>query len=259
MVTSGSNVNRHKSGQQRTGSGRNPSGKPNVRSLIVGHNTLKVNVVERSTPKMAAVDVADVTLFIDTPKAKKALTGKGKSSNMTLNHILAHPYKPGVYTGVALKEAAMGITRAVAEPAVAPDAYEPNARARAILRGRQLAEQDLRESGGTYDLEEVRTLLGGISRQAVAKRVDEGSLLAVEGPERARRYPTVQFTNSGDIIPGLKEVLRTLPSKNPWVRLNFLVAPEARLGGRKPIDLMREGKIDDVLVAARTYYEQGAR
>ena len=60
-------------------------------------------------------------------------------------------------------------------------AFEPDARSRAILRGVQIAEADLRASGGAFDLQAVRTLLRGVSRQRIDKQVREGSLLAVPG------------------------------------------------------------------------------
>lgn len=141
---------------------------------------------------------------------------------------------------------------------VSPAAYEPDIRSRLLVKGREIAEADLKTSGGAYDLDQVRMLLGGITRQAVAKKVEEGALLAVEGPERARRYPTVQFGDDGRPVAGLKEVVKALPTRNSWIRLNWLVRPERRLEGRRPIDVLKEGRIADVVAAAKTLYEQGA-
>ncbi|HEV7370919.1 hypothetical protein [Arenibaculum sp.] len=145
-----------------------------------------------------------------------------------------------------------------ARSALRADAYAPDARARAILRGREIAENDLRASGGAYEMDQVRMLMGNISRQAVAKKVAQDALLAVDGLKGSRRYPTVQFQGDGSVVPGLRAVLRALPDKNPWVRLNYLVNPEPRLGRRRPIDLLREGKVDAVVHAARLMGEQGA-
>ena len=43
-----------------------------------------------------------------------------------------------------------------------------------------------------------------------------------------------------------------------WVVLNFLIHPDARLQGRKPIDLLSEGKVGVVVAAARRVGEAGA-
>ena len=143
-------------------------------------------------------------------------------------------------------------------PVVNSDAFAPDARALAILEGVRIAQEDLRRAGGAYDLDQVRTLMRGISRQAIDKRVQEGSLLAVPGPSNHRSYPTLQFNSDGTVVEGLKSVREALPTDNPWTVLNFLAQPDDRLGGRKPIDLLKEGKVELVIEAARRMAQQGA-
>jgi nucleoid DNA-binding protein len=147
---------------------------------------------------------------------------------------------------------------AAQESRISDSAFQPDARARALLRGVEIVQNDLRNTGGAYDLEEVRTLMRGVSRQRIDRRVREGSLLAVPGPSNRRRYPTVQFNSDGAVIEGLKEVRDALPTKNPWSVLNFLVTPESKLDGRKPIDLLKAGEVEVVLEAARRMGQQGA-
>lgn len=142
--------------------------------------------------------------------------------------------------------------------AVPSDAFQPDARARALLRGVKLAEEDLRESGGAYTLAEVQSLMHRVSRQAIDKRVREGSLLGVSGPSNRRSYPAAQFLSDGSVVPGLKEVRDALPTKNPWMVLNFLVSPEPRIKGRKPIELLREGDLQPVIEIAKRIGVQGA-
>jgi hypothetical protein len=139
---------------------------------------------------------------------------------------------------------------------VETNAYSLGPRARALLQGSQIAAADLKEAGGAFDLEQVQTVLNGVSRQAIEKRVKEGSLLAVPGPSNRRRYPSVQFTCDG-LVPGLKEVQHALPTRNPWAVLNFFVRPDDRLGGRKPIDVLRSGDVELVVSAARGMGMQG--
>jgi hypothetical protein len=137
-------------------------------------------------------------------------------------------------------------------------AFEPDARAQALLEGVRIVQEDLRKAGGSYDLEQVRTLMQGVSRQAVDKRVQEGSLLAVPGPSNRRSYPTLQFNSDGTIVEGLKAVCAALPTKNPWTILNFLAHPDDRLQGRKPIDVLKAGNVELVVEAARRLGQQGA-
>ena len=136
-------------------------------------------------------------------------------------------------------------------------AYEPDARSRAILEGVRITQKDLEDAGGAFDLEQVRTLLRGITRQAIDKRVQEGSLLAVPGPSNHRAFPTLQFNRDGSIVAGLKEVRAALPVESPWAVLNFLANPDDRLAGRRPIDVLRAGEVAQAIEAARLYGEPG--
>lgn len=160
------------------------------------------------------------------------------------------------------RQGAIVIHTSTDEIIVVPDlgnvAFNPDARARALLRGREIAEQDMVDAGGAYTLDEVRTLMNGVTRQAVEKRVREGSLLAMTGGSNRRRYPTAQFDSDGNLIRGIKDVHQALPSRNPWFVLNFLVNPDARLELRRPIDMLKEGKVQAVVAAARLVGEQGA-
>lgn len=140
----------------------------------------------------------------------------------------------------------------------AQDAFRPDARSQALLEGVRIMREDLRSAGGSYDLDAVRTLMRGISRQAVDKRVREGSLLAVPGPSNQRRFPTLQFNRDGTVVDGLRRVLQALPTKNPWTVLNFLAHPDERLDGRKPIDALRAGDVDLAVESARRMGHQGA-
>lgn len=148
--------------------------------------------------------------------------------------------------------------RATPKVVVDRTAFQPDARSRALLQGIRIAQEDLRNAGGAYALDEVRALMQGVSRQAIDKRVQEGSLLAVPGPSNRRSYPTLQFRGDGSVVPGLKAIREALQTTNAWTILNFLSNPDARLSNQKPIDILKTGKIDIVLEAAKRYGEQGA-
>ncbi len=140
----------------------------------------------------------------------------------------------------------------------AAEAFEPGARARALLRGIEIAEADLAASGGAFDFSQVQRLLRGVSRQRIDQRVQEGSLLAVPGPSNRRRFPALQFDAEGKVVDGLDQVRNSLRFTSPWAVLNFLANPLDDLQGQKPIDLLRKGQIDPVLEVARRQGIQGA-
>jgi hypothetical protein len=119
------------------------------------------------------------------------------------------------------------------------------------------AADDLRAAGGAFEIGEVRSLLNGVSRQSVDKKVKSGELLAVPGPSGHRRFPTVQFNTDRTLVPGLKNVQQALGFSSPWAVLNFLVNENERLGGKRPIDLLRQGLVDPVVASANTVGVQG--
>ncbi len=59
-------------------------------------------------------------------------------------------------------------------------------------------------------------------------------------------------------MPGVREVLDAFNVEDSWTRVNFMLTGDYRLGGARPIDVLREGRIDDVARAAAAYGEHGA-
>lgn len=135
-------------------------------------------------------------------------------------------------------------------------AFEPDARARMILRGLEIAEADLADAGGTYNLQQVVRLLR-VTRQRVERKVQEGSLLAVPGPSNRRVYPTMQFNRDGSVVEGLALVREALGFSNSWSVVNFLINPNDGLDGARPIEVLREGEIDKVVAVAHSVGVQG--
>lgn len=125
------------------------------------------------------------------------------------------------------------------------------AKGRAILQGIEIASQDLLNSGGAFTLEQVRKILGNVSRQRVDARVKEFSLLAVPAENNRRMFPVAQFDSDGTVLPGLQKVMTALPTKNCWAILHFLVQPSDALGGETPATCLGRGEIDRVVGAAK--------
>lgn len=208
----------------------------------------KFNVYSLEIPKSAAKNFVGktlpsgvgITVVAKSPTAKKRLQSWASERMEEGDQV------------VASERSTLVKTKAKIESSV----YAPNSRARALLQGVNIAEADLKEAGGAFKPEEVQRLLHGVSRQALEKRVKDGNLLAVPGPSNRRRYPVIQFTSDG-VVPGLKKVQEALPTRNPWAILNFLVRPDSRLGGRKPIEVLRDGNVDQVVSAARVMGVQG--
>jgi len=166
--------------------------------------------------------------------------------------------------------------RALSEAAAAPSDYavllrvlefpevleallgeDPLADAR--LRGLEARRRLLEAEGGTFSADEVAGLLG-ISREAVNQRRRAGRLLALSTGRRGYRYPAWQFGEEG-VLPGFERALKELAVRGQWGRAAFFLGGNARLGGRRPLDLLQRGGPEDVeavVDAARARGEQVA-
>lgn len=127
---------------------------------------------------------------------------------------------------------------------------------KARLRGVRYREELLERAGGGLSVESVAKMLD-ISQEAVRKRLRNQTLLGIKA-SKGYLIPGLQF-DDGRVIAGLGKVLRVIPVESPWMRLNWLMSPEPRLGDRKPIEVLRQGgEIKAVIEAAELYGEQGA-
>jgi len=130
--------------------------------------------------------------------------------------------------------------------------------AKAWLRGAVAMRELLTADGGALSASDVAKLLG-ISRQAVDKRRRAGQLLAVELPKRGLLYPGWQFGEGASTLPGFTEVLDALRAHDPWAQARFFTAGNDRLGGMKPLALLRAGRpLKPILDAANAFDTHGA-
>jgi len=130
--------------------------------------------------------------------------------------------------------------------------------ARARVRGLEARQQLADAEGGSLSSEEVSRLLE-ISKTAVLKRQAAGRLLAWrEERLQAARFPRWQFDEHGMVLRGLEQVLALLNQDerlDAWGKILFFLQEKQSLGNRRPLDLLREGKLKEVQLAAQAYAE----
>jgi hypothetical protein len=130
--------------------------------------------------------------------------------------------------------------------------------ARAAIRGMEVRQQLAEAEGGSLSSEDASRLLK-ISKTAVFKRLETGRLLAWrEERLQAARFPGWQFDEHGHVLAGLEEVLTILNEDerlDAWGKVLFFLQEKSALGGRRPLDLLREGKLKEVCLAAHAYAE----
>lgn len=123
--------------------------------------------------------------------------------------------------------------------------------AEAFTRGAVMKRDMLQLEGGVLSADEFASR---IDIPAAAFETQPLLWLDIDGK---RVYPTFQIVDGG-LLPGISTVVEAFAIDEPWMRVNFMLTGDARLGGKRPVDALREGHISEVIEAAQAYGEHGA-
>lgn len=119
---------------------------------------------------------------------------------------------------------------------------------RAVARGLMVREAVKEEEGGHISAEEAGRVLG-ISKTAVLERFKKGQLLGWrETRQGAVRLPVWQFANDSPLngLPEALAILAKAPGIDDWGRVFFFLNRRNSLNGKRPLDLLRQGKVSAV-------------
>jgi len=110
--------------------------------------------------------------------------------------------------------------------------------------------QLLSRDGGVMSAKEAAVLYGGRSpstAEAVRKAARLGHLIAVKDGRGNMLFPRWQFSEKGGALPGLRETLKVLnqhPHFHDLIPVTFFLNPSARLGGKRPLDILQTAADD---------------
>lgn len=148
------------------------------------------------------------------------------------------------------------LARALEQPEAIETLTKDDPFAPARLRGVRERERLLSEEGGTWTAEQVAQHLR-LTRQTVNLRRKQGTLLGLDTGRHGFRYPAWQFARTGT-IGGLDQTLAALKYLDPWLRQAFMLNKNARLKDKRSIDVLRDGDVTRVVMAASAFGEHGA-
>lgn len=103
--------------------------------------------------------------------------------------------------------------------------------------------------GAFYSVDRVMKELGGVSRQAVNERVKNNRLLRVQTSDGKLLFPAFQFSDGGELRPGLGTVLQKLlaSGEDGWTVTYWLTTPIEQFAGRTPLDIIDSRETDEIL------------
>jgi hypothetical protein len=96
------------------------------------------------------------------------------------------------------------------------------------------------QAGGAVTAPDAAALLGGITRQAVEKRRERGTLLAVMLNGECR-YPVFQFEHA-EVLAGLPTVLKSFTVRDGWTQPSVLMSLHDALNGRTVVAALKDGE-----------------
>lgn len=101
---------------------------------------------------------------------------------------------------------------------------------------------------------EARVLLGGISREALRKRVVSGSVIALRDDAGLVRYPRWQFdaASGGAPFGAVKQLNEVFGDAglDSWTLAAFATAPQPELDERAPVDAFGDADLEPLLLSA---------
>jgi DNA-binding transcriptional regulator YiaG len=114
------------------------------------------------------------------------------------------------------------------------------------------------EGGGLSDAE-FAARLGVSARETVRNYREKGRIFAWEKDARNLRYPAWQI-HDGGLLPGLTEVLAALTKhgRSAFAIANYFLSESEELGGKRPLDLLRAKRAEEVKAHAERYGSIGA-
>lgn len=136
------------------------------------------------------------------------------------------------------------------------DLSESQAEAILLARGLLARERLTQAEGGSISAPEVAQVLG-LTRQGVDYQRRAGLLIAWRTSEGRWHYPVWQFSAHG-MLRGIRECLEALETDREWSAMVFFLSRRDSLGGKRPLDLLKEGKLAEAVGAAKRHLRHGA-
>ncbi len=106
--------------------------------------------------------------------------------------------------------------------------------------------------GGAFTGAELATKFQ-LTASVLHRRRREHRVIFWRDPQHENRYPRWQFNEAGALLPGIQEVLQAFESFDEWRVMRYFLGPRKQLGGKRPLDLLRNGDIETVVNHARTH------
>jgi len=225
---------------------KRPHGAAEHLLLGVAENTLKtlsqvyvVWVTRPRTKPFSEVEKQAFWVLVDTPGSAKSLSPlPDHDPDKAIEAVTKRIEDLGGDVAAAVE------TAAEANPGTAEIAFEA------------ASNELLRRAGGALSLTEASERLN-VTRQRVHKRIQEGTMLGMHGPDGNLLIPAFQIEAGKDgerIMPGIEHAIRPFvkAGEGGWAALQWILDKDPNLA-TTPLKAIRAGRVDEVARAAQAY------
>jgi len=178
-------------------------------------------------------------------RVEKPLTVRPALSRAAVQFVEKHPNEVTAIVANALEAAALEAGLLAAPERVLPEA----------LRRLVVARQSDSGEGRVLSISEAAELLD-VTRVTVYAWIESKRLLAWRATRRGVLIPAEQIVGGGKVVAGIERVLSVIP--DPEAAWDFLDEESAFVDSERsvrPIDALRQGKVDAVVAAAHSFLE----
>lgn len=116
---------------------------------------------------------------------------------------------------------------------------------------RIVAQMQTMEGGAWSEAELWKTF--GLTSAAIRRRRKEHRIVYWRDDRAGYFYPRWQFTETGALLPSIREVLQMFRSQAEWRVMRYFLGQRKQLNNRRPLDLLRVDEIETVLDHARSH------
>ena len=176
-------------------------------------------------------------------RVEKPLTVRPALSRAAAQFVDRHPNEVSAIVANALEDAAQEAGLVGRKERVLPDAL------------RKLVTTRRSEEGKMLSISEAAERLE-VTRVTIYAWIESKRLLAWRATRRGVLIPAEQIIGAGDVVRGIPEVLEVIP--DPEAAWDFLDEESAFIDpdtSVRPIEALRDGKIDAVIAAAHSFLE----
>jgi hypothetical protein len=112
--------------------------------------------------------------------------------------------------------------------------------------GNEVVKVLQKSDGGAWTSEELRDKWQ-LTPATLHKRRKDFRMVFWRDPQNHFYYPKWQFTEAGSLLPGISEVLQVFKSKDEWRIMRYFLGKRAQLDEKRPLDLLRQGLLQNLL------------